>query len=568
MAVISEPQPSVLADRSRRSERLGLAGLIALLTGAAVFYLIEGAQLSFYVDEWDFMLHRRGHSLATFLDPQNGHLVAIPVFIYKLLFNVFGVGSFAPYRIAALIISLTCASLVFALVRRRLGDGLALIATAVVLFLGPAWEPIFATVGMIALMSLAAGLGLLLALERGSRRGDLVAGALLMISLASFSYGPAFAIAAAVQVLLQPDRGRRIWLVIVPSAVYLLWLLGYGHSSIIASDIPAAPRAMADSLGVDAVSITGLYRPAGIGGGPEFEMGYVAPAAVLVIALIAVALRAPSRRTPRVYSRLALAVTFWLEVALVLGPGRSTSSSRYVYPGVVFLLLALAEIGSGWRLSSRRLAVLAAATALLIGFVQIPNLDQGATALDNLGRFDRAELAALELARGVAVPSFQPEPLPDSQLGHHYLEHISAGSYFSAIKAFGSPAYTAQQLRHAEAGPRAAADEVLARAMGLAPTPAPASVEAPGSCRPLRESPAGVAVPPNGFVIVPRQASVLTLRLRRFGDDFGPGAVVLSPIPGGSASAVRIHPDAASSVPWHVLVTGISAPVRICALAV
>lgn len=50
MAVISEPQPSVLADRSRRSERLGLAGLIALLTGAAVFYLIEGAQLSFYVD--------------------------------------------------------------------------------------------------------------------------------------------------------------------------------------------------------------------------------------------------------------------------------------------------------------------------------------------------------------------------------------------------------------------------------------------------------------------------------------------------------------------------------------
>jgi hypothetical protein len=42
------------------------------------------------------MLHRRGHTLATFLDPQYGHLVAVPILIYKVLFKVFGVRSSSP----------------------------------------------------------------------------------------------------------------------------------------------------------------------------------------------------------------------------------------------------------------------------------------------------------------------------------------------------------------------------------------------------------------------------------------------------------------------------------------
>ena len=332
-----------------------LVALAVAIAGAAVFFYTRGGHLSFYVDEWDFMLHRRGHALATFLDPRNGHLIAVPILIYKALFKLFLVRSYVPYRLVELTIELTCAGLFFTLVRRRVGDGIALAATVTVLFLGPAWEPLVSPVGMIALTSLAAGLGMLLALDAGSTRADAIAGCLLAVSLASFSYGPAFAAAAAVDVLLRPGARRRIWIVVVPSLMYVVWLIGYGHSTIIARDIPGAPRAVADSIGADLISITGLYRPAGVGGGPLFDTTYAAPLALAMIGLVCFALlRAPARRAPRLYASVVLAVSFWVEIALVLDPGRTTTSSRYIYPGVVNCCSSAprSPAGGGWALGA------------------------------------------------------------------------------------------------------------------------------------------------------------------------------------------------------------------------
>jgi hypothetical protein len=545
------------------------AALAAALAAAALFLYTRGGDLSFYVDEWGFMLHRRGHDLSVFLEPQNGHLLAIPILLYKSLFAVFGVGSYVPYRLVALAIELTCAALLFVLVRRRVGDAIALAVAVTVLFLGPAWEPLLAPVGMVSITSLAAGLGMLLALDAGSRRGDVAACVLLVVSLASFSYGPAFAAAAAVDVLLRPGARRRIWLVVLPVALYALWAIGYGDDSqIVWANIPDVPRAVADSIGADLVSLTGLYRLPGVVGGPVFDATYAAALALAFIALVGFQLRTPARRAPRLFALVVLAVAFWVSIALVLNSGRTVTSSRYIYPGVVMVLLLGAEMARGRRLGTRGLVALAIATGVLL-VVNVYNLRGAANPLNEIGRFDRAELTALELARGTAPPNFKPEAAPQPAPGH-YLGRVSARAYYDAVDSFGSPAYTLAQLRRAPSGPRAAADQVLAAATALAARPATAPTGAASLCRELRPTVPGsgqaeVTVPPGGLFLRGAQRDPLTVRLRRFGDDFGALAVGVPPLPGNAGTAIPIHRDAAA-VAWRAQVSGIRGPVRVCGL--
>src|SRR5690348_16449738 len=91
-----------------------------LAAGTLLLHLSRGS--SFWADEWDFILHRRGGSLDTFLAPHNGHLSLVPVAIYKLLFAVCGIGSYTPYRIVVTLLSLLVGVLVFVYARPRVGE--------------------------------------------------------------------------------------------------------------------------------------------------------------------------------------------------------------------------------------------------------------------------------------------------------------------------------------------------------------------------------------------------------------------------------------------------------------
>ena len=138
-------------------------------------------------------------------------------------------GSALPYRVVSTALFLLSAALLFVFLRRRVGDWPAVAATAIVLFLGAAWEDLLWSFQMTYFGSMAAGLGALLALERGDRRGEAVACALLVVSVVFGSLGLSFAIGAAVYVLLLPERRRRLYVFLVPLAVYALWWLGWGH---------------------------------------------------------------------------------------------------------------------------------------------------------------------------------------------------------------------------------------------------------------------------------------------------------------------------------------------------
>src|SRR5687768_6107249 len=98
------------------------AALAVAMAAAAAFILATGDGFMFYVDEWSFIVERRGRDLDVFFDHQNGHLVAVPVLVYKTFFEVFGIDSYLPYQVMLVALELTVAGLFFALVRRRV-DG-------------------------------------------------------------------------------------------------------------------------------------------------------------------------------------------------------------------------------------------------------------------------------------------------------------------------------------------------------------------------------------------------------------------------------------------------------------
>ena len=130
-----------------------------------------------------------------------------------------------------------------------------------VLFLGSAWEVTIVQDVMTNVFCAAAGLGAFLALERGDRRGDVAACLLLVAAIACWTLGVAFAIGAAVIVLLQPRARSRLWVAAMPLALYAAWALDTNHPK--ALDLASRARVLAGDVvakaTIDAVQIFGGY---------------------------------------------------------------------------------------------------------------------------------------------------------------------------------------------------------------------------------------------------------------------------------------------------------------------
>ena len=150
-------------------------------------------RLTFWRDEWDFLLHRRSWSVGTFLDPFVEHLVAASILIYKVGVSAFGMDSGRPFQVVAVALFLLSVALLFVYVGRRVGEWLALAAILPILFLGPSWDDLLFPFQMALFGSVACGIAALLAIERRDR------------TVGSGGHGPA----AAGPALLRPRHPIR-----------------------------------------------------------------------------------------------------------------------------------------------------------------------------------------------------------------------------------------------------------------------------------------------------------------------------------------------------------------------
>jgi len=538
--------------------------LIWLFGASACLLLYLGSKLTFLLDDWEFLLYRHGVNADSVLDPHGEHIVALPVLIYKALLATVGMGSALPYRVVSVCLFLLSAALLFVYLRRRVGDWPALAATAIVLFLGSAWEDLLWSFQMTYFGSVAAGLGALLALEREDRRGEAVACALLVVSILFSSLGLSFAIGAAVHVLLK-KRWRSLYVFLVPLAAYALWWLGWGHtaeSSLSFHNLVRTPLYVLDGLANSVGSATGLVNDSVT---VHDRLIWSRPLAVVLVFLAAWRLY----RLPRIphwfWVVLAVGGSFWILAGFNQMPGREAGASRYQYLDVVFAFMIAAEVlrpelERGLRIGKVALAVIAVVTVFSVA----SNLDQLRDAYRGtyhpISQLEKAGLGALDITEATVEPGFVlSEDLVDTGF-----VNVDAGSYFAAREAHGSPAYSEAEIAAAPQFVRYAADKVLFGALGV-------ELETLREAALGRQVPAGgcktvpsdgtasglLPLPPGGIVIRAGEAPIERFEVSRFSTGSAP--VLIAGIGAGEAGRLAIPPDDASE-PWKLrLVTSATA---------
>ena len=113
-----------------------LAGLAAAVS--AVLLIAWQSHLTFFIDDWDLLLRRRGFSADVFLDPHARHLIIGPTIVYKAIQATFGMDSQIPFTVPAVFAFLASVVVLFVYLRRRVGEWLALAAILPILFMGSA----------------------------------------------------------------------------------------------------------------------------------------------------------------------------------------------------------------------------------------------------------------------------------------------------------------------------------------------------------------------------------------------------------------------------------------------
>jgi hypothetical protein len=545
-------------ERIARNPALSLFG--AVLVAVIAMTLVATKDMTFFQDTWALLIERHEITAHTVFYPHNEHIYVIPILFEQIFLRVFGMGSATPEYVVMAILLAGVAAVLFAYVRRRLGDWPALFAAVLVLGLGPAWDVLLWPFEIGLVGAILFGIAALLALERADRGGDLAATACLVVAIGFSDLGIPFAIGVAVAVLQDPRRDwrRRSYVFLVPAALYAIWWLGYGHeaaSHLSLHNTLVVPRYVAESLASAVGSLFGL----GTAPIPTIpDLGWGRALLVGLVVTFGFAIYRRGRASPRVWPAVAVALSNWVLTGLNYIPGREPFASRYQYAGGILVLMVLANLLEEVRWGWRGVSFIAVVTVVAVA----PNLvmlKEGRDHLDEQAVITRTDTAALEIARRTVAPGFE---LTADVAGTPSLVNVYAGPYQEISEAYGSPAYSGSELATATAIGRRQADVVLANALPIELERA-ANAGAAGSCARL-----GVVggrpeatVGPGSTIIQTPRGTEAQITLRRFA---GPGEypVSLGSTPGGSRMFLRIPRDE-SNRPWRLHVEA-SRPVRVC----
>ncbi len=565
MPVATGQRPRAPADprACTKSARQMWLVFLPLLVIAGVYLMVKGRGNNFLADDWNWVQYRHS-GLPWIVASYNQHLLAVPIALYQMLFATVGLAHYWVFRLFLTLAHLACVTAVFAFARRRIGWA-AVAVTLPLLFLGSGWEYVLDPVNSGFVASIGLGVCALSALERGDRRGDALACALLVLGLACSELAVVFAAGIVVELLWRDRRLDRIWIAAVPLVLYAAWWLGYHQPSMARQNLTAVPAYGAD---LAASAIGGLL-------GLSLDWGR----ALLVAGILVLGRRLtrPGALTPRTAGLLAAIAAFWLLVALGRAQLGAPSSTRYIYTGVILIVLILAEVVRGSPVSSRALwAVGVVALFALVANIHL--LTVGENSLRNASRIVSAELGALQ-----AVPRIAPAGLI---VDPTYAPQVFSGQYFSAIHAIGSsPADSLEQILRQPEPARSAADTLLVRAGDLpasgSTTTSTALAKPPtverslagsstvrGACIHFQPTENGAAldllVPPGGVQLSSRAGPPIQVLARRFASGYE-GSPIAGPL-GSETITVRPLPDS-SPLPWHLRIATAQA-VLACAMPV
>jgi hypothetical protein len=545
----------------RRSDDLD-AWIVLAFAGAfaAVLILVESRSNTFFNDEIAiFQQFGQGIDAQSILEPHNGHLIVPAHLAYAATFTWIG-PSYTVLRVIGVLVLLGCCGLFFLLAKERVGTTTALAPTLVLLFLGSSWEALLWPLTMLTFgLSIAFGLGALLAIQRGDLKGDVAACALVSLAVISHSTGLAFLVGVGVALLIGGGAKRRAWVFAVPLAIYAawwVWALRFHEGLAHPGNLLIVPEFMADSLAAVCAAITGLglkliSQPTTL----SVSLDWGRPLAALVLGAIVWSFaRRGLRRIP--WIELAILLAYWLELAIGFGPGRGPAESRYLFGGALLLLLVATSAFGDTRFSPRVLAVVFAVTGVSL-LLNVKQLDNAEGFLRDYSQRARAALTAMEVARNTASSGFHPGRV--SQLDGLVPNEFPAtqDTYIDAVDRFGSFAFSPNDLLHQSSAVRAEADVVLASAERLSLRPAP-DARAPGRCSEVTGGRQVTELPPGAVRVESDEPA--EVRLGRFADTYPVKLGRLTP----RTAVILSIPSDAERRPWRVVIGG-HARARICA---
>ena len=538
--------------------------LLLLLASEALILLYYGRGLTFYYDEWEFILRDYGGGLHVLLISHVGNISVFPIISYKILFRLVGLNHYAVYRIEIIALHLIAATLIFTLSARRIGRVPALVAISLVLFLGAVWEDLLWAFQVGYMLSIVGGLATWVLIEREDRRGDLAATACLILAVGSSSLGIALMVGVAAE-LAWRRHWSRIYVAAIPAVLYVVWYLGYGVSEVTTESLFRTPGYVLE------------LASAAVGGLVGHGINWGAPLAFL--GMLAVILRlARGHVSPRLMGLLATAISLWIVTGLARSTISPPESSRYIYLGAVVIVLLGVELLAGVQIIARVLVV-AAVIVLLSVLAGLPSLRGGSKYLWETSQTVTAELGALQIAAAYAPELYRPDPV--------LAPPVYAGPYMSVVRSIGSsPADSPAQIFGSIATGRAGADRVLLAlepprltAVSSVPSSSLASVpprvvsatdgyaRSSGPCVTLRPSLAAAMtdvldLPASGVLLRVREGKGVAVGVRRFGELFTP-----IPLAQNHRLDTLVAPRDAviQRFPWQIQFNS-SSPLQICTL--
>jgi hypothetical protein len=151
------------APSARSNARAALLVFVVILVAALVILLAIGRYRWFTHDDWDYLAGRDGGDIENLLIPHNEHWSTLPILTYRVLFRVVGLQSYLPYQAVLVVLHLTTAALLRAVMRRAgVGPWIATAAALLLVFFGTGHQNIVWAFQIGFVGSLAFGLTQLL----------------------------------------------------------------------------------------------------------------------------------------------------------------------------------------------------------------------------------------------------------------------------------------------------------------------------------------------------------------------------------------------------------------------
>ncbi len=561
MSAIASPSAASTRSRTPRGWHRADAAFVGLLALGALVVIAETRGLTFFGDEWDFVVTRRGLSPHVLLNPHGPHLSLVPILVFKALLKLFGGGSYVPFRLLAAFDLVIVALVLGIICRRHWGPWWGLAPVLLLVTLGPGGVTILWPFQDGYALAVAFGLLALIVLERGGRWADPICCLALLISLGSASQGIGFVVGAGIMIVLRGNWRRRAWVVAVPVVLYLAWYAKYAHqhSETHLSLWGTSLSYIMQSLSATAAGTAGLSSVSPQTGTLDITFGV--PIAIAFVFAIAAAARRGWRPGPIFWGCAATLVVVWFAASLSNSATipRPPNDPRYLSSDAALLMVCVCAAVPAPRLA--RTGTIVALVVLAV--VAATNAHQYGQQRDFFlagARAQRAELGALDIARPVVSPVYNPGVVDAN------LANIQARPFFSASDAFGLREDSPTQILAAPESTRASADRVLAGAeLSLAPTSALPRAVAPappvlggaanhsGGCLVLGASPVFVRANPGTLTVQAPRQNPVTIAMGRFASNY---AVALGTVPAGTVATVRVPRDDAPQVLWRMTLAG------------